>query len=70
MNCSNTNSHWIGRILGAVVLGTAGFTLLSYWNTWGLSEPIRLGISVTLGLLFLIFGGSIWRWIAEVDYWS
>ena len=70
MKPSGDNSHWIGRSVGAVAVAAAAFVLLGFWDTWELSMPVRIGVAILLGILFLCFGGSIWRWIDEIDTWS
>lgn len=63
-------SHWIGRIIGGITVAVAAFVLLSIWDTWELGVPVRGAVSGALGGLFLIFGGSIWRWVDQIDWWS
>ncbi len=70
MNSSEHNPHWPGRIIGAIAVAGAAFLGLCFWDTWGLGVPVRIAVSVTLGILFLIFGGSVWRWVSEIDIWS
>ncbi len=70
MESSGHNSHWIGRIIGAVAITGASFVSLWYWDTWELSRPVRIAVSITLGVLFIVFGGSVWRWIEEIDLMS
>ena len=51
------------RVIGGVIVGAIAYGTLWFWNTWELSEPVRFAISGVLGVLFLLFGGSPWRWI-------
>ena len=64
------DSHWIGRIIGGITVAVAAFVSLSLWDTWELGVPVRAAVSGALGGLFLIFGGSIWRWVDQIDWWS
>ena len=64
------NSHWLCRIIGAITVAGAAFVLLWFWETWDLSIAIRIAVSLILGIMFLVFGGSVWRWIDEIDTWS
>ena len=59
-----------GRIAGAVVVAAGTYAVLWYWDTWELSQEICVGIAGVLGLLFLLFGRNVWRWIDNVEFWS
>ena len=69
MSPSDTSSYWIGRIIGAVIIAPLAYVALIYYDTWELSGEIRLAIAGGTGLLFLILGGSIWRWIDGLIDW-
>ena len=45
-----------GRIAGGVVVAAGTYALLWYWDSWELSQEIRLGIAAVLGFLFLMCG--------------
>jgi uncharacterized integral membrane protein len=70
MTSSDQNSHWIGRIAGAIVVTGASFLSLCFWDSWGLPLPVIVCVAVVLGVLFLVFGGSVWRWIDRIDTFS
>ncbi len=70
MSDSNGSHHWIGRIVGGIVVAAASYGLLLFWDTWDLSHETQLMVSGGLGLLFVVFGGSVWRWIDNIDLWS
>ena len=59
-----------GRIAGAVVVAAGTYGVLWYWDTWELSEEIRMGIAAVLGLLFLMFGRNVSREIDNIEFWS
>jgi hypothetical protein len=62
--------HWIGRILGGIVVAAGVFISLCFWDTWELNMSIRIGVAIVCGLMFLCLGGNVWRWIYEIDYWT
>lgn len=70
MSRKSNNSHWIGRLIGGLIVCGAAFASLRFWNTWELSLAICLLISVMPGLLFVLFGGNIWSWVNSIDDWS
>lgn len=70
MKNSEFASNLFGRIIGAITVTGAAFFLLGWWDTWGLSMHNRMIVSAALGVLFLLFGDSVWRWIANIDLWS
>ncbi len=70
MKKSEQSIHWVGRIFGGITVAGVSFILFWFWDTWELSLPVRIILSITVGILFLIFGGNVWRWIEEIDLWS
>ncbi|MFO7898276.1 MAG: hypothetical protein R6V58_04360 [Planctomycetota bacterium] len=66
MQGSDRIGHWIKRAIGAIVVAGAAFGLLSLFGEWGLSVVARVAVSVGLAALYLVIGGSIWRWIGEL----
>jgi hypothetical protein len=61
-------SNWIWRLLGGGLLGGIAYAPASL--VWGLSTGLSASIGVTVGLLFLILGGQLIRWLTELLYWS
>ena len=71
MKHDNDGSTFLGgRIAGAVVVAAGTYGVLWYWDTWGLNHEIRLGIAGALGVLFLVVGRNVWRWIDNIESWS
>lgn len=70
MKPSDQPGYWIGRVIGAVIIAPAAYFSLSFFAMEDFSAETRLAIAGGLGLLFLIFGGNIWRWIGEIFDWS
>ena len=70
MNDSDQHIYWIGRILGAIAVAGATFGLFWFFDTWGLGVLIQAAISLAAGGLFLVFGGSVLRWIGEILDWA
>jgi hypothetical protein len=64
------NTSFFGRIIGAIMLSGGSYLLLTFWDTWNLDSDLIIMISVILGILFLLFGGSLWNWINNIDTWS
>jgi hypothetical protein len=60
----------LGRVIGAIVIGAATFVFLWYWDSWNLSLMIRFIISAVAALLYAVIGGSVWRWVSNIDLWS
>jgi len=67
---NSRNSHWLGRIIGGLVVAAVAFALLSIFDTWGLGLAVRLVISLVLGAIFTLFGGRAWRFIVEILNYS
>jgi hypothetical protein len=63
--------EWAARIGGGVVVAGAAYFLLSYTTLWeDFNRHIRLGAAVGLGILFIIAGKPLWRWIGELIDWT
>jgi hypothetical protein len=67
---SSENTSLFGRIIGAIVLSGSSYFLLTFWSIWDLESDVIIVISAILGILFLLFGGSVWNWINNIDTWS
>jgi hypothetical protein len=71
MSSDENGTNWIWRILVAIVIAASVFIILQLLYTeLGLSMPVRIGISAACGILYLIFGGSIWDWISQFAPWD
>ena len=62
--------EWFLRLIGAHLVGAIAFFAVGPWFDLDLSRPIRLVIASAVGILFFFVGGSIWRWIEELDFWT
>jgi hypothetical protein len=60
----------VKRIVGGVIIFTVSYLLLNFWNIWGLSRNSVFIISICLGVIFVLLGGSILEWIEEIHFWS
>jgi hypothetical protein len=70
MTSSKENGHWIVKIAGSLFIFVAAFLLLHFWSLWELGIVLSVTVAAALAVLFLVFGGSVWRWIAEISNWS
>ena len=70
MNDSDKHLYWIGRILGAIAVAGVTFGLLWFFDRWELGLLIQAGIALAAGGLFLVFGGSVLRWLDEISDWT
>ena len=63
MNVSDEFLYVIGRIIGGVIVGAVAFGLLSTFNSWDHGPLMILGLSMALGILFVVFGRGVIVWI-------
>ena len=70
MGESEDRNFWLIRIIGAIVVTVVTFLSLCFWDTFGLGVPVAVAVSLVVGVLFLIFGGSIGKWVEEIYWWS
>ncbi len=69
MALDDDDTHWFGRILGGIVVGVGAFLILTFESFWELTLTPRIAIAASFGLFFLLFGGNVWRWIRELEWW-
>ena len=70
MTLSKENGHWIARVAGSLFVFIAALLLLHFWSLWELGLVFNVAVAAALAVLFLIFGGSLWRWIEEIWNWA
>ena len=58
------------RIVGGVIIFALSYLILNFWNAWGLSRDLIFIISICLGVVFAFLGGSIFRWIDNIEFFS
>jgi len=58
------------RSIGGLIVAVAAYFCLTSFDFWGLSDTAYLGISLVLGLLFVLFGGPLWSWFEDIFHWS
>ena len=66
----NPWGRWICKaVAGIVVAGVAYLALLWLDTSEVFPLALRIGIAGSIGILFVLLGRCVWKWIAEILSW-